>query len=246
MRLSNLPRGTRVTTRLISPSFETLDGASFAAQFKQIFASQAFVVANQCRPMRIIDCGANVGVFTVFCRRQYPDSHITAFEPDPVVFAMLSRNVDACCGRSGIDLVQAAVTHDDSQEKTFYADHCDAGRLEVSLPGVASQLVRCIRLRDVLQEGCDLLKIDVEGAEVDILSDCVDLLPQVTNIFVEYHSFAGRDQRLFQLLHTLEQGGFRVHIHCGKTSRQPFLRMETFLGMDMQLDIWGVRETSQL
>jgi len=33
-----------------------------------------------------------------------------------------------------------------------------------------------------------MLKIDIEGAEYDVLKDCEDSLENVKNIFVEYHS----------------------------------------------------------
>lgn len=244
-RLEALPRGTRVTTKLlVKPSLETFDGASLAAQYRQIFKREAFAFHAPCSAVRILDCGANIGMFTIYCRRRYPESRIIAFEPDPTVFALLARNTDVCCGGSGINLIAAAVTHDSLSEKTFFSDHCDAGRLDVDLAGADSMPVKCVRLRDYLQEGCDLLKLDIEGAEVDVLHDCKDLLPRVANIFVEYHSFAGRKQRLGQVLQILEEAGFRVHVHAGKTSPRPFICIDEFLGMDMQLDVWGVRKTA--
>lgn len=243
IRLSKLPRGTPASSGLISPRFQAPDGASFAAQYRQIFRNHAFAFLPATESPLIVDCGANIGVFTVYCRLRYPTSRIVAFEPDAIVFNILQRNVQACCGLEKIELVRAAVTHDDAKTKTFFADHCDAGRLGIPAPGSDSITVNCVRLRDVLKEGCDFLKLDIEGAEVDVIIDCADLLPRVSNIFVEYHSFAGREQRLHELMHVLEAAGFRLHIHSGKGSSQPFCSLETFLGMDMQLDIWGIRRT---
>ena len=44
---------------------------------------------------RILDCGANVGLASLFFRRLYPQARITAFEADPALFAILEANLDA-------------------------------------------------------------------------------------------------------------------------------------------------------
>jgi FkbM family methyltransferase len=41
-----------------------------------------------------LDCGANIGLATLFFKRLYPESEIHAFEPDPETFKMLRRNVE--------------------------------------------------------------------------------------------------------------------------------------------------------
>lgn len=49
--------------------------------------------------------------------------------------------------------------------------------------------VKSVRLRDLLkiEDGIDMLKMDLEGMEIDILNDCKDMLKNTKNIFVEYH-----------------------------------------------------------
>ncbi|TFE67171.1 hypothetical protein A7Q09_01560 [Methylacidiphilum sp. Yel] len=42
---------------------------------------------------RILDCGANIGLATLFFKILYPNSIIEAFEPDPELFSILKRNV---------------------------------------------------------------------------------------------------------------------------------------------------------
>lgn len=241
-RLAALPRGTPATTRLIRPAFETLDGGSFAAQYREIFQHEAFVFHPLAPSPRILDCGANVGTFTVFCHQRFRDASITSFEPDPQVFACLARNVHRCCGATdNITLVQAAVIGGEAPSVAFHADHCDAGRTTRHLAGGTTTQVRAVRLRDYLSEPCDLLKLDIEGAEVDVLNDCVERLKSVANIFVEFHSFLGHPQRLDELFAVLAEADFRLFVKGGRVLRKPFVDRDEFLGMDGQLDIWGVR-----
>ena len=241
-RLLKLPRGTPTTTWLIPPGIETLDGGSVANQFRQIFCQKAFSFEADNEQPRIIDCGANVGVFSLYFARRFPKASITAFEPDPKVFAILQRNVATCCINSSIELIQAAVTGGPECIVEFSPDHCDAGRITVEPVGEASIPVRAVRLRDYLSEPCDLLKLDIEGAEVDVLNDCDNCLGQVRRIFVEFHSFVQQPQRLSETIGVLSRAGFRLFIQSGLCPKQPFVSVQQFLGMDCQLEIWGVRQ----
>ncbi len=86
-----------------------------------------------------------------------------------------------------------------------------------------------------------MLKLDIEGAEIDVLADCASLLPNVRNLFVEYHSFASQPQRLNDLFSILGKAGFRVHLQTQFGSRQPLLARQVQLGMDLQLNVFAYR-----
>lgn len=241
-RLSRLPRGTASSTALIRPWFETLDGSSFAAQYRHIFMRQTFAFTPASPRPRILDCGANIGTFTVFMKQRFPQSRIVAFEPDPVVFQVLERNVRRCCSIDNVTLVNAAVLDRAASRVAFVADHCDAGHVTTAGDNTATLEVQAVRLRDQLAEPCDLLKLDIEGAEVDVILDCEDALARVPLVFTEYHSYANRPQRLHELLSALTRAGFRLAIESGVVSSQPFQHVESFLGMDMAIDIWAYRD----
>ena len=100
------------------------------------------------------------------------------------------------------------------------------------------------RLRDYLGEPIDLLKLDIEGAEVDVLLDCRDRLTNVARVFVEYHSFAESEQRLDILLALLKTSGFRVYIQTEVCPPRPFVKRTPYMGMDLQLNIFAVRDSS--
>ncbi len=88
-----------------------------------------------------------------------------------------------------------------------------------------------------------MLKIDIEGAELDVLMECQDELHNVRNIFVEYHSFKANPQQLGTLLDLLENNGFRYQIqNTAFVSKQAFVKKREEYGMDMQLNIYGFKD----
>jgi FkbM family methyltransferase len=147
----------------------------------------------------ILDCGANIGLTSIYWNRTYPHAHTTAFEPDPGVFDALAWNIKAL-GLDHVDPVQRAVWTGHT-ELGFWADGADGGRLLHPGTGVDRfRPVKTVRLRDYLSGEIDLLKVDIEGAEVDVLLDCADRLNAVHHLLVEYHSFLDQRQRLADLL----------------------------------------------
>lgn len=79
------------------------------------------------------------------------------------------------------------------------------------------------------------LKLDIEGAEYEVLHECRELLGNVQNIFVEYHSFADKKQELSGILKILENAGFRYYIeHIGVKSHHPFIGISNYVDFDDQ------------
>ncbi len=123
----------------------------------------------------------------------------------------------------------------------FLSEGADAGRL-AHVQEQETTSVACVRLRDYLNEPVDLLKLDIEGAETEVLRDCHDALACVSRVFVEYHSFVGQPQTLPSLLGILTDAGFRLHLQPSLVSPQPFMERIIQVGMDHQLNIFAWRE----
>lgn len=185
---------------------------------------------------RIIDGGANIGLATIYWKMVYPRARIVAFEPDPNVFAVLEANC-AEHGVTDVELVCAALWTADG-DIGFSAEGADAGRLDVTS---SSTSVPTRRLAHLLDTPTDLLKLDIEGAETDVILDCTAQLEAVERIFCEFHSFADRDQRLDELLAALKQAGFRYHLEPEMVARRPFAYRPTHLAMDNQVNIYAFR-----
>jgi FkbM family methyltransferase len=237
-RLHRLPKYTAGATTLLGPRLELVDPGSFLAMYEEIFEREIyrFVPADD-RP-RILDCGANIGLSVLYFKRLFPHSRITAFEPDPKAFACLSRNCQAL-GLDGVELIPQAVWKQ-AGELPFWGEGGDAGRLAAAGEAQTATVKAC-RLKEVLREPIDFLKMDVEGAEADVLADCAPELANVRTCFVEYHSFTGRPQRLDAVTRVLSEAGFRLHVHPVFWSHHPFVKRREHLGMDLQLNLVAFR-----
>jgi len=74
------------------------------------------------------------------------------------------------------------------------------------------------------------------------LKECRSKLKNVDKIFLEYHSFVNEEQKLDEILAILKEAGFRYNInHIGVVSKQPFISVNTYSGMDLQMNIFAYR-----
>lgn len=239
-RLKMMPRYTPTVSNLLGIPLTIVDSASFLSAFYQIFQHRIYDFEVTRNDPRILDCGANIGLATLFWKGRYPNARITAFEPDPAVFAVLSEN----CRTWRLDhvsLVNAAVW-DREGLLEFHAEGSDAGRIADDLEGSGPRIsVEAVRLREYLGTPVDMLKLDIEGAETAVLLDCEDRLENVEKLFVEYHSFQNREQLLDQILRLLRATGFRVHVQTELAAATPFLERPVDLGMDQRLNLFAVR-----
>lgn len=239
-RLSRLPRYEANSTSLFGFPFELVDGLSFAWMYRDIFQREVYRFETTAEAPRIVDAGANVGGSVMYFKRRFPQCRITAIEADPQVFRVLEGNIRRS-GCTNVELHQAAVWSEDGAV-CFQPEGADAGRIAGDSNGTVCE-VPSRRLRHYLNERTDLLKIDIEGAETEVLEDAADELDRVERIFVEHHSFVGRHQSLDRLAAILTGAGFRLHVHPEFVSPQPFVSREQQCGMDLQLNIYGFRGT---
>ena len=123
----------------------------------------------------------------------------------------------------------------------FGTEGADGGH--ISSIGNNEKEIRSVRLHDVInnEEIVDFLKIDIEGAEIEVLKDCSNVLHKVKNIFVEFHSFYNGPQELNVLLDILSKNGFRYYVQNEQIRQHPFVNKRTTSIMDMQLNIFAYR-----
>ena len=233
LRMRFLPRFREATVPFLGGRFHLVDSASFLYTYQELFAHEIYRFASMNPRPRILDCGANIGLSVLYFKRLFPQAEITAFEPDPKIFACLARNVEAYAF-SDVALVPKAVWTQETT-LTFSQEGADGGHLSESKEGKVVIAVQTVRLRDYLKGKIDLLKIDIEGAECAVLEDCRDCLRDVERLFVEYHGFRRHPQDLQSVLTILSTAGFRYTIQSiGTVPVQPFISHEAPGGMEMQ------------
>src|SRR5436309_1873227 len=93
----------------------------------EIIEKQVYRFVPQRERPVILDCGANIGLATLYWKQAHPLSRVIAFEPDPALFGTLAWNCD-CWQLAGVELINRAVWSADG-EMAFWAEGSTAGRL---------------------------------------------------------------------------------------------------------------------
>lgn len=242
LRLKGLPRLTRTVTQVSGHSLEITDPYWYLHCYREILQDEIYRFNAEKADPLILDCGANIGMSVIYFKHIYPSAQVIAFEPDPDIFAVLERNIGNL-ELADVDLHCKAVWTSETN-KFFAPDGSVGGRLVENPRGAISREVECVRLRDYLSDTIDFLKLDIEGAEVEVIEDCAPKLTNVNYLFVEYHGRSGQDQRLHEMLRVLHDRGFRYHIKEAWPVAHPFLEEERPTFYDLQLNIFAYRNLS--
>jgi len=243
-KLRNTPRYEEVEIKFMGLKIKAPDVASLLFLNNELFGSEIYKFETKKETPLIIDCGANIGLSVIYFKALYPESKIIAFEPDKKIFNYLKYNIESF-KFNNIELINKGLWKEERILK-FYSEGADAGRLvKKSTEKDESNLIaiNTIPLSNYLRsEEVDFLKIDIEGAETEVLIECQDELKNVKNLFIEYHSFKKEKQTLSTILDILEKNNFRYYIeHIGIKSKHPFVSINDYEGFDNQLNIFGYK-----
>lgn len=170
---------------------------------------QEYMFPNNFEPELIYDIGANIGVVSVILANIYPNAKIHAFEPEPGNFEMLRKN---CEQYPNIVLHNVGLGARSGTKKLWPSDNPInfGGFSNFIESGVPTECKILSVSRAVEQYGIpDIMKIDVEGAECEILRNFPNL-NLVTWIAGEMH---GEDAE-YLMLHTLSTH-FRLALQRG-------------------------------
>lgn len=157
-------------------------------------------------PLKLIDCGAFTGVaIHKFLKAGYAVESFVAFEPDP-------NNFQALAGRNfpvGKGVCLPLGTWSSTTQLRFSSDSSMASHLSSE----GDTVVQCVAIDEVLQgEPINLVKLDVEGAEIDTLKGMERLIrEQRPNLLVSAYHTAGHLHEIAELIDGW-QLGYRFHL----------------------------------
>src|SRR5579863_511616 len=194
------------------------NATEFVAGLKEIFIDKIYSLKLADHPY-IIDCGANIGLSVIYMKKQYPNAEIVAFEPDNKNFELLKKNVEA--GRyMNIDLRKEAVWIENTSVHFTSTGTTDS---HIGAKNAGSVEVKAIRLKDWFTRKIDFLKIDIEGAEYQVMKDIAEKLDLVDNMFVEYHGSFEENSQFLDMLKTISDKGFHFYFkEATPVFKQPF------------------------
>jgi FkbM family methyltransferase len=240
-RISKIKRHSLFSTNILGIELIGGDSASFIGQFNEIIKKEIYSFNTQADIPYIVDCGANIGMSLIYFKRKFPGAEIVAFEPDPNVFSLLSENINKF-DFDNITLFNKGVWNEDGKV-IFSGKGDDAGRIiETNFANQDAFDIEVVRLRPFLHKKVHLLKIDIEGAEFEVIQDISDLLNNVEKIFIEYHSKINEEQNLHKILEILHNNGFRYFIEQTTLyNLNPFINITVSDKLDNLLNIYGYR-----
>jgi FkbM family methyltransferase len=197
-------------------TIQYVDIGSLPFVYYEIFVERVYSTRDLGTRPTIVDCGGNIGLGTVAFKQEYPESTVTVFEADPTIARCLEDNVRAM-GYEGVTVVPAAVSTAEGSA-TFLADGAIGGRLSEGQQGRTIE-VRTIRLADYIDGPVDLLKLDIEGAEFDVVRDlcATGRIGLIRNIVCEIHGAGATPDPAAALWMSLSEAGFHVSVTWAST-----------------------------
>ncbi len=188
-------RNLSIFLRLGSSDRQVLDQVLEQEEYKPVIE---LIQSKGEDPITIVDAGANIGLTTLYFMLWFRSARVIAIEPDPGNCAMLYKNLALNRLANQVSVFSGALwDRDDSclAISTSFRDGKEWSRsMESALPN-ALNTIRGKSLSSIVGEldgsQVDLLKIDIEGAEVLLFADQAfrkELTTSVKFIIMEIHS----------------------------------------------------------
>lgn len=161
-----------------------------AALFQVLFAGEYDVLLEAIQPGDVVvDCGANIGCFTILAAiRAGPRGVVLAVEPDPENAKVLRHNV-AANSIQNVIVEESALAGVAGQVVRF-----SSGGVTAKIDTGGELLVTTTSLPDILRKHSistpHVMKVDVEGSEISILSDGESraIVCTTPSVAIEVHS----------------------------------------------------------
>ena len=135
--------------------------------------------------MVFYDIGANVGLYSILAGKLVGEGGaVHAFEPQKKLVAQLKRNI-ASNGLSNVNIWEAATSSEVKRDKLVQLSSTNTGQACLThgdAEGLEQEEVSCVTLDSMVAEGkippCDVIKVDIEGAEHEALKGAEGILQE--------------------------------------------------------------------
>jgi FkbM family methyltransferase len=190
-----------------------------------------FIVKHD--PKWIIDAGANIGMASVYFANKYKEAKIIAIEPEKNNFNLLKLNTE---NYANITAINAALWNNCEELTLFDVDLGNLGFMVEENATLLKPVVkngkhttRAITVDKIMQDHIidviDILKIDIEGAEKDVLESCKNWINKTKSIIIELHERKkkGCNKAFYKIINSFDQ--------IGKQGEDIYLSRENYISM---------------
>jgi FkbM family methyltransferase len=193
------------------------NGEEYHSLKREIFGNNSYYIELPKKDPVIIDVGAHIGMAILYFKKMYPEAVVIAVEPNERNVEFLQKNIEENYLEKVF--VYPVALDEVKGESDFYIDKSEerwwstGSFYEGAWNGEQeSRLIRVktLTLADLIQAPVDLVKIDVEGAEMRVLKGADYKIRLIDRLMVEYHSRP--DNRLSAILEWLEERGFETMV----------------------------------
>lgn len=161
----------------------------------EIFNKEIYKIDLKTNFPVIFDLGSHIGLSILYFKMNYPDAKILGFEPNPNIFPLLEENI-YCNDLIGIELRNIALGNTE-EIREFHIDRDnDAFSTSSFIANAWNKkqntlpiFVKAERLSKYVNKNIDLVKMDIEGAEKEVLTELEseNKLKYIKNIIIESH-----------------------------------------------------------
>ncbi|MEK7090975.1 MAG: FkbM family methyltransferase [Patescibacteria group bacterium] len=202
-----------------------LNEAELDEMLKELYEKKYYDWQSSKSDPVIFDVGALIGETVLYFKELYPKARITAFEPSPRSFKLLERNVSQN-HLSNVRLINVAVAKNNGKMNFYISksennpwgrgDSLKENRFNNKKKSKVIK-VSTVKLSDYIKEKIDLLKLDIEGAETEVIQEIEPRLKHVKQIILEFHaSVYNPENSLPKIMEILKKHGFKTKIYLSR------------------------------
>ncbi|MBU1131465.1 FkbM family methyltransferase [Patescibacteria group bacterium] len=215
---------------IIEDNIYLRQGTSDTFIYQEIFIDECYkeAVDQLTKDSIVIDIGAHIGLFSLYCSPKC--KRVFAYEAHPLNYDLLLKNIESRAAENVNPYNFAVWSFSDKEVQISNDSKGQTGEYTINTNNNNNKMfsqkgfqAKTITLKDIFTQNnldfCDLLKIDIEGAEYSVLLSTPDtVFAKINCIYLEYHSDLGNRYTVTDLMYFLKNKNFTIKTNEIKNS----------------------------